>query len=119
MNEEDKPELLHWFDKAIDAAHSMFHGAGTDDIAAQREIAESRAAIASIASNIACLPDATGAADDDAKALREVIERTAEVIERQLALIADRAPGNYLDKRPVVQSMTLHAKRLRAALKGD
>jgi hypothetical protein len=54
-------------------------------------------------------PDADGT-------LQEVVARTVEVIERQLALIGERAPGEYLDKRPVVQSLQAHVRRLRAAL---
>ncbi|MDW3683898.1 hypothetical protein RA280_19550 [Cupriavidus sp. CV2] len=48
--------------------------------------------------------------------LAEAVERTIEVIERQLDLIGERAPGEMLDKRPVVQSLQAHVKRLRAAI---
>jgi hypothetical protein len=48
--------------------------------------------------------------------LRETVERTIEVIERQLDLIAERAPGDFLDKRPVVQSLGAHKRRLEQAL---
>lgn len=49
-------------------------------------------------------------------ALMDAVDRTIQTIERQLELIAERAPGAYLDKRPVVQSLTAHVRRLRAAL---
>lgn len=55
-------------------------------------------------------------AQDAERALADVIERTAEVIERQLALIRERATGRYLDKQPVVLSLTMHSVRLRKAL---
>ncbi|WP_230972993.1 hypothetical protein [Burkholderia vietnamiensis] len=51
-----------------------------------------------------------------ADALTEAVTRTIETIKRQLDLIADRAPGNYLDKRPVVQSLGAHVRRLEKAL---
>lgn len=49
-------------------------------------------------------------------ALREAVERTIDVIERQLSLIGERAPGDYLDKRPVTQSLRAHIYRLSNAL---
>jgi len=45
----------------------------------------------------------------------ETLERTHKSLERQLELIADRAPGSYLDKRPVVNTLTMHQKRTEAA----
>ena len=53
---------------------------------------------------------------DERDQLRACVDTTANVIERQLELIADRAKGDYLDKRPVVQSLKAHVKRLRATL---
>lgn len=44
-----------------------------------------------------------------ADALTEAVTRTIDTIKRQLALIAERAPGDFLDKRPVVQSLGAHA----------
>lgn len=49
-------------------------------------------------------------------ALMDVIEHTAKVIGRQLNLIAERAPGDFLDKRPVVLSLSMHKQRLEKAL---
>ncbi|HGF4018899.1 hypothetical protein [Burkholderia cenocepacia] len=51
-----------------------------------------------------------------ADALTEAVTRTIETIKRQLDLIADRAPGDFLDKRPVVQSLGAHVRRLEKAL---
>ncbi|WJN78750.1 hypothetical protein [Burkholderia anthina] len=51
-----------------------------------------------------------------AHALTEAVDRTIETIKRQLDLIAERAPGDFLDKRPVVQSLTAHVNRLEKAL---
>ena len=51
-----------------------------------------------------------------ADALTEAVTRTIDTIKRQLALIAERAPGDFLDKRPVVQSLGAHAGRLEKAL---
>ncbi|WP_230958690.1 hypothetical protein [Burkholderia stagnalis] len=51
-----------------------------------------------------------------ADALTEAITRTIETIKRQLDLIADRASGDFLDKRPVVQSLGAHVRRLEKAL---
>jgi len=48
--------------------------------------------------------------------LTAVVERTIEVIARQLELIEDRAKGDFLDKRPVVQSLLAHKGRLQRAL---
>ena len=51
-----------------------------------------------------------------ADALADAVAHTIETIKRQLDLIADRAPGNFLDKRPVVQSLGAHVRRLEKAL---
>ncbi|CAM8755260.1 hypothetical protein [Burkholderia pseudomallei] len=51
-----------------------------------------------------------------ADALTEAVTHTIETIKRQLDLIADRAPSNFLDKRSVVQSLTAHVRRLEKAL---
>lgn len=49
--------------------------------------------------------------------LREVVTHTAETIRRQLDLIDERAGASvYLDRKPVVQSLTAHHRRLTAAL---
>jgi len=51
-----------------------------------------------------------------ADALTEAVTLTIDTIGRQLDLIAERAPGNFLDKVPVVRSLTAHKKRLEKAL---
>lgn len=51
-----------------------------------------------------------------APALIEALDHIAKTIERQIELIKDRAPGVYLDKRPVVKSLQSHAKRARDAI---
>ncbi|WP_192903333.1 hypothetical protein [Burkholderia thailandensis] len=51
-----------------------------------------------------------------ADALTEAVTHTIDTIGRQLDLIAERAPGNFLDKVPVVRSLTAHKKRLEKAL---
>lgn len=48
--------------------------------------------------------------------LIEAVDTTVKTIERQLNLIEERAPGGYLDKLPVVRSLTLHKRRLTKAL---
>ncbi|MDR5824724.1 hypothetical protein [Caballeronia sp. LZ043] len=48
--------------------------------------------------------------------LLDAVERTIETLNRQIALIAERAPGQYLDKMPVVRSLNAHARRLTAAI---
>lgn len=48
--------------------------------------------------------------------LHAAVERTIGTIERQLALIAERAPGTMLDKQPVVRSLSAHKRRLKQAL---
>lgn len=48
--------------------------------------------------------------------LAEVVEHTIDTLARQLDLIADRAPGAFLDKIPVVRSLTAHKQRLERAL---
>ncbi|VBQ81336.1 hypothetical protein [Burkholderia pseudomallei] len=51
-----------------------------------------------------------------ADALTEAATHTIATIKRQLDLIAERAPGDFLDKRPVVQSLGAHVRRLEKAL---
>ena len=41
----------------------------------------------------------------------ETLYRTHQSLARQLDLIAERAPGNFLDKRPVVNTLNMHRKR--------
>lgn len=50
-----------------------------------------------------------------AQSALETLERTHQSLARQLDLIAERAPGNFLDKRPVVSTLTMHQKRTEAA----
>jgi hypothetical protein len=54
-------------------------------------------------------------AEKDA-ALLEVIEHTIATLKRQIDLIAERAPGNFLDKVPVVRSLRAHQSRLERAI---
>ena len=49
-------------------------------------------------------------------ALTDAIDLTIKTLERQLDLIAERAPGNYLDKTPIVRSLRAHKQRLERAL---
>lgn len=51
-----------------------------------------------------------------ADALTVAVTHTIDTIGRQLDLITERAPGNILDKAPVVRSLTAHKKRLEKAL---
>lgn len=53
---------------------------------------------------------------DQRNQLLEALDHIAQTIDRQLELIADRAKGDFLDKRPVVQSLQSHARRARAAI---
>jgi len=48
--------------------------------------------------------------------LVDALDHIEKTITRQLELIADRARGDYLDKRLVVQSLQSHARRARAAI---
>ncbi|NIF51440.1 hypothetical protein [Burkholderia sp. Ax-1724] len=48
--------------------------------------------------------------------LLEVVEHTIDTIGRQLELIAERAPGKFLDKTPIVRSLTAHKQRLERAV---
>jgi hypothetical protein len=48
--------------------------------------------------------------------LADAVQLTISTITRQLDLIAERAPGNYLDKTPIVRSLTAHKNRLEKAL---
>lgn len=50
------------------------------------------------------------------KQLLEALEHISGAIERQLELIAERAPGQFLDKRPVVQALRSHAQKANAAI---
>jgi len=49
-------------------------------------------------------------------ALIDAVRHTIETIRHQLELIEDRAKGDFLDKRPVVQSLMHHKIRLEKAL---
>lgn len=48
--------------------------------------------------------------------VRQAAQHISAAIEKQLELIRERAPGDYLDKRPVVQALASHKRRLDAAL---
>ena len=48
--------------------------------------------------------------------LTEAVELTIDTLGRQLELIAERAPGGYLDKTPIVRSLTAHKQRLERAM---
>lgn len=48
--------------------------------------------------------------------LLKALQQIADGIDRQLALIAERAKGNYLDKQPVINALALHASNARAAI---
>lgn len=48
--------------------------------------------------------------------LMEAVELTIDTLARQLDLIAERAPGKFLDKVPVVRSLTAHKQRLERAV---
>lgn len=50
-----------------------------------------------------------------AQSALETLERTHQSLARQIDLIAERAPGNFLDKRPVVSTLTMHQRRTEAA----
>jgi hypothetical protein len=49
-------------------------------------------------------------------ALAEAVDLTIKTLERQLDLIDERAPGNYLDKMPVIRSLSAHKQRLERAV---
>ncbi len=59
---------------------------------------------------------ANAPAQSDVQRLREALRITRDTIDRQLEVIASRAPGNYLDKLPVVSSLKAHRARCDAAL---
>ncbi|BBH13429.1 hypothetical protein [Chromobacterium haemolyticum] len=50
------------------------------------------------------------------KQLFDALKHISSAIERQLELIAERAPGQILDKRPVVQALRSHAQKANAAI---
>lgn len=50
------------------------------------------------------------------KQLFDALKHISSAIERQLELIAERAPGQFLDKRPVVQALRSHAQKANAAI---
>ena len=53
---------------------------------------------------------------DEVRRLRKALQITRDTIDAQLEVIASRAPGNYLDKLPVVRSLKAHRARCDAAL---
>jgi hypothetical protein len=42
-----------------------------------------------------------------------------EVIQRQLDMIAERAPGKFLDKQPIVNVLKQHLRRLNQAIEAS
>ncbi|WP_337882257.1 hypothetical protein [Chromobacterium haemolyticum] len=50
------------------------------------------------------------------KQLFDALKHISGAIERQLELIAERAPGQFLDKKPVVQALRSHARKADAAI---
>lgn len=48
--------------------------------------------------------------------LLDAFNNMATTIERQLELITERAKGDFLDKRAMVQAMQLHLKRAKEAI---
>lgn len=50
------------------------------------------------------------------KQLLATLKHISSAIERQLELIAERAPGQFLDKKPVVQALRSHARKAYAAI---
>ena len=50
------------------------------------------------------------------EALQATLENTKLTITRQLELISERAPGEFLNKRPVVQSLQSHVRNIEKAL---
>lgn len=60
--------------------------------------------------------DYAASASPAASVLTDAVHLTIETIIRQLDLIAERAPDKYLDKTPVVRSLTAHKNRLEKAL---
>lgn len=66
---------------------------------------------------ILCVP----ASDYDAllaerDSMRDTLEHIRDTIDGQLTLIAQRAPGKYLDKTPIVRCLRLHRTRADEAL---
>lgn len=61
------------------------------------------------------LPGAQEAVAQATQAALETLERTYQTITRQLDLIAERAPGTFLDKQPVVNTLRMHQKRAETA----
>ena len=49
-------------------------------------------------------------------ALAVKLDHIAKTIDKQLRVIDERARGDFLDKRPVVQSLMMHARTARAAI---
>lgn len=50
------------------------------------------------------------------KELEETLDHMAKSMTRQLDLIAARAPGAFLDKQPVINTLRMHAQRAQKAL---
>jgi hypothetical protein len=90
---------------------------------AQRRLAEQNAENAKLrAENVklAELHQEAGEREDQLRAriaeLEGVIRHTHDTIDGQLEIIAARAPGNWLDKKPMVNALKMHRARMRDAL---
>lgn len=51
--------------------------------------------------------------------MRDSLEHIRDTIDGQLTIIAQRAPGKYLDKTPIVRCLRLHRANADAALQGE
>lgn len=51
--------------------------------------------------------------------MKDTLEHIRDTIDAQMAIIASRAPGKYLDKLPVVRSLRMHRNHADAALQGE
>ncbi|MFN4121299.1 hypothetical protein [Acidovorax sp.] len=50
------------------------------------------------------------------KELEDTLDHMAKSMTRQLDLIAERAPGAFLDKQPVINTLRMHSQRAQKAL---
>lgn len=51
--------------------------------------------------------------------MEDTLKHIRDTIDAQMAIIASRAPGKYLDKLPVVRSLRMHRNHADAALQGE
>ena len=115
---------------AINALYSYAYGNAAPDLAKSvaEKLATARGGVADLTARVDHIDDAgyvhwkrprPDKRSRDLAKLTEAVHLTISTLTRQLDLIAERAPGEYLDKTPIVRSLVAHKNRLEKAVKKE